>query len=90
MLDQLRNVRLSEFAVRENLNFLEREWIIGRLVSKAGVHEALSRSDDPRKLVVEYDADVVNTSELLEFLQLCGLHADVAPLPRADAAEARP
>jgi hypothetical protein len=84
MWDHVRNMKLSELEVREDLNFLEREWVIGRLASKAGVQEALSRPDDPRKLVVEYDADLVNTSDLVEFLQMCGLHADVTPLLRAD------
>jgi hypothetical protein len=84
----VRNMKLSELEVREDLNFLEREWVIGRLVSKAGVQEALSRPDDPRKLVVEYDADLVNASDLLEFLQMCGLHADVTPLLRVDPSEA--
>jgi hypothetical protein len=81
-------MKLSELEVREDLNFLEREWVIGRLVSKTGVQEALSRPDDPRKLVVEYDGDLVNTSDLVEFLQVCGLHAHVTPLLRADRSEA--
>lgn len=89
MLVELRNMKLSELEFREDLNFLEREWVIGRLVSKAGVHEALSRPDDPRKLVVEYDADLVNTSDLLEFLQLCGLRAAVTPLRGIEGRQAR-
>jgi len=83
MWDRAHNLKLSELEVREELNFLEREWLIGHLVSRAGVREALYRPDDPRKLVVEYDADVVNTRDLLELLYSCGLQANVAPLPRS-------
>jgi hypothetical protein len=88
MIEQLRNMKLSELEVREDLNFLEREWVIGRLVSKTGVHEALSRPDDPHRLVVEYDGDLVNANDLLEFLQLCGLHANVTPLHEAETGRA--
>jgi hypothetical protein len=88
MWDRAHNLKLSELEVREDLNFLEREWLIGRLVTKAGVREALYRPDDPRKLIVEYDADVVNTGDLLELLYMCGLQADVAPPPRRRNSEA--
>jgi hypothetical protein len=59
--------------------------VIGRLVSKAGVQEALCRPDDPRKFIVEHDADVLNSRDLLEFLQMYGLQANVTPLLRSDA-----
>ena len=88
MWDQVRNMRTSEFQVREDLNFLEREWVIGRLVSKAGVQEALYRPDDPRKFIVEYDADILNTGDLLEFLQTCGLQAGATRLLRPQNSEA--
>jgi hypothetical protein len=85
MRGQVRNTEISELQVREDLNFLEREWVIGRLVSKAGVQEALCRPDDPRKFIVEHDAQLLNTGDLLEFLQMCGLQANVTPLLRSDA-----
>lgn len=88
MSDQAPNMRSLELELREGLSVLEREWVIGRLVSKAGVRDAVSRPDDPRRLVVEYDADLVNTNDLQEFLQMCGLHADVMPLLRADRSKA--
>jgi hypothetical protein len=88
MRAQVRNTKISEPQVREDLNFLEREWVIGRLVSKAGVQEALCRPDDPRKFIVEHDADVLNTGDLLEFLQLCGLQDNVTPLLRSQNGDA--
>lgn len=89
MLDQLRNIKTSELEVREDLNRLEREWVIGRLVAKAGVHDALSRPDEPHRFVVEYDGDLVSTSDLVEFLQLCGLHAAVKGAFARDASATR-
>lgn len=82
MRDSAHNLRVSELRLRVDLNLLEKQWVIGRLVSKTGVYEVLYRPNDSRNLVVEYDADVVNTDDLLDFLDLCGLPADLIRLPR--------
>jgi hypothetical protein len=80
MWDNARNLKTSELEVRDHLNHLEREWLIGRLVSKGGVRDVLYLDDDPHRLIVEYDADLVNSSDLLDFLYTCGLQAQPAPL----------
>lgn len=80
MLDSIRNLRTSELEIHNHLNRLEREWLIGRLVSMGSVRDALYRDNDPHRLIVEYDADLVNSSDLLDFLYTCGLQAEPAPL----------
>jgi hypothetical protein len=78
--ESVRNLKTSALDVRDPLNALEQDWLVGRLVSKTGVHTALCNGGDPLRLTVEYDADLLNGSDLLEFLQICGLHAKPAPL----------
>ena len=80
--DELQNLRTADLEVRERLNGLERNWVIGMLVSRNGVSGALWRGENGFRLSVEYDADVVNGPEILDLLQTCGLHAKPAPLDR--------
>jgi len=89
MWDEAQNLRTADLVVRERLNGLEKSWVLGRLVRHSGVTGALWRGEQGR-LSVEYDADLVNGLELLELLQLCGLHAKRAPLAtkRLDVAAA--
>jgi hypothetical protein len=91
MWDEIQNLKTADLQVREQLNSLEKTWVIGRLVSHSGVNGALWRGQDRGlRLTVEYDADVVNGPELLDLLQTCGLHAKPAPIgvKRSDAAAA--
>jgi len=69
----LRNLEISEIELRERLNALESEWLIGRLTAKDGVRRAAYGRDG--KVVVEYDADVVNSADIVSFLYVCGLRA---------------
>lgn len=69
----LRNLAVSEIELRERLNALESEWVIGKLTAKRGVRRA--KYDRDGTLVVEYDADVVDSSEIVSFLYMCGLTA---------------
>jgi hypothetical protein len=80
MHPSLRNLRTTELRTRERLNGAETEWVIGRLTAKRGVVDAL-RASSGESLLVEYDADVVNPMELLDFLAQCGVRA--APTVRA-------
>ncbi len=80
MWDETQNLRTAELVVREQLNGLEKIWVIGRLVSRSGVNGALWGGQGGLGLRVEYDADLVNGPELLDLLQTCGLHARPAPL----------
>jgi len=68
----LRNLATSEIELRERLNVLESEWVIGRLTAKSGVRRADYGNGT---VVVEYDADVVKTADIVSFLRVCGLTA---------------
>jgi hypothetical protein len=80
--DELQNLRTADLQVREQLSDREKNWVVGQLVSRAGVNDARWRREKGLRIVVEYDADVINASELCGFLQNCGLHAKPAPLGR--------
>lgn len=85
MWHEAQNLRTVDFEVREQLNGLERSWVIGRLVAQNGVNGALWRGDEPR-VSIEYDADIVSGADLFDLLELCGLHARPArsePMPPA-------
>jgi hypothetical protein len=75
----IRNLKTTELEIRERLNGLERDWLIGRLVSKTGVRTATYSHADPHRLTIEYDADLFNMVELLDFLYLCGLRGRPSP-----------
>jgi len=79
MLDSIRNLKTCQIDLRERLDGLERDWLIGRLVSKRSVLDAVYSDEDSHRLIIEYDADLVNGTDLLEFLYMCGLHAQPAP-----------
>jgi hypothetical protein len=83
MWDCLRSLKTTELVVRDHLNGLEREWVIGRLASQGGVRSALYQDDDPHCLIVEYDADLLSPSDLLDLLYSCGLQAEPAPVHRS-------
>jgi hypothetical protein len=87
-------LKTSELTVSDELNRLERDWLVGCLRSKSGVREALYKDGDTHRLVVEHDADCVSSERLLDFIHSCGLRARVAPplvvpLPPAIPAQAR-
>jgi hypothetical protein len=88
MWDCLRNLKSTGLAVRDDLNGLEREWVIGRLVSQSGVRDALYQADDPHRLIVEYDADLLSLSDLLDLLCSCGLRVGPAPVRRSSVRDA--
>jgi hypothetical protein len=76
----LRNLKTFEIRLRERLRELEQDWLLGRLVSKRGVVDAFHDSADSRRVIVNYDADVMSPATLLDFLHDCGLPAKLAPL----------
>ena len=69
----LRNLATSEIELRERLNALESEWVIGKLTAKRGVRRADYGRDGT--VIVEYDADVVDSADIVSFLYTCGLTA---------------
>ena len=80
MLVSIRNLKNADIELRDRLNSLEREWLVGRLVSKRGIEGAEYDSRDPSLLSVEYDADLLTNDDLLDFFYIWGLHAEPAPL----------
>jgi hypothetical protein len=87
MWDETQNLRTADLEVREQLNGLEKSWVIGHLVQHNGVSGALWRPQ--QRLRVEYDADVLGGVEILDLLQMCGLHARPARLSAASSAASR-
>jgi hypothetical protein len=75
MWEERQNLRTANVEVRERLNGPERNWVIGRLVAQKGISGALWRPEQPSRLTVDYDADVVKGAELLDVLRVYGLHA---------------
>ena len=70
MLDSVRNLRTSEIQLRQGLPEPECNWLVGQLRAKRGIADAECRV---RQLVVEYDADIVDRADLVEFLDVCGV-----------------
>ncbi len=71
----LRDLRISTIELRERLDGLERDWLVGRLRATRGVHDIEYRGNDGRGLVVEHDAAELSRVELLDILVRCGLPA---------------
>jgi hypothetical protein len=71
--NSLRDVRTTAIELRENLGGLERDWVLGCLAAQRGIEVARWLDQDSCNLVVEYDADVLTGSELVNFLYTCGL-----------------
>jgi hypothetical protein len=72
MLESLRNLKTSEIELRQQLPVLEGEWLVGCLLAKQGVAKATWRGNTCR-LLVEYDADLLGSAELIAFLRYCGV-----------------
>jgi hypothetical protein len=79
MWDCIRDLKTCELQLNEGLNGLERDWLIGCLVARRGVSEACYRGEGAR-LIIEYDADLTNRTRLLDFLYVCGVSAEPAPV----------
>ncbi len=78
--DSLRNLKISELTVADELNRLERDWLVGCLRSKSGVQDALYKDGDAHRLVVEHDADRVSIERLLDCIHSLGLRARAVAL----------
>jgi hypothetical protein len=72
MLESVRNLRTSQFDLRQRLPDLERDWLVGRLCAQPGIAGAKC-TGDTRRLTVEYDADRLVSADLVEFLDSCGV-----------------
>jgi hypothetical protein len=72
MLESLRNLKTSEIELQQQLPVLEGEWLVGCLLAKQGVAKAAWRGNT-RRLLVEYDADLFGSADLVAFLHRCGV-----------------
>ncbi len=72
MHENLRNLKTSEIKLRQQLPVLEGEWLVGCLLAKQGVAKASWLDGTPR-LLVEYDANLFGTAEIVAFLLYCGV-----------------
>ncbi len=72
MLESVRNLKTSEIELRQQLPVLEGEWLVGCLLAKQGVANATWRGH-ARRLLIEYDADLFGSAEILSFLNFCGV-----------------
>ena len=68
-----RDLTTSEIELRQPLDSLQSQWVIGTLIAKYGILRA--RSVGERYVVVEYDASVVSNAEIVRLLHVCGLTA---------------
>jgi hypothetical protein len=72
MFENLRNLKTSEIELRQQLPVPESEWLVGRLRAKQGVANA-KWMGSTRRLLVEYDADLFGTGEIITYLRYCGV-----------------
>ena len=79
------NRKTSTVEMRELLNATERRRLLEQLSAKRGVCGAYFSANEPQRLSIEYDADVVSALGILEFLESCSLRAQLSlrrgPLP---------
>jgi hypothetical protein len=72
MLESLRNLKTSEIELKQQLPRPEGEWLVGRLLAKQGIANA-TWSGHERRLLIQYDADLFGSAEILSFLHFCGV-----------------
>jgi hypothetical protein len=72
MLSSIRNLKVSEIELRQELPELECAWLVRRLRAHPDVSRARCGSD-ARHLAVEYDADRLGGADLEELLTDCGV-----------------
>jgi hypothetical protein len=80
VLDEVRNLKISDIELLQRLPTLECEWLLGQLRARSGIAAARC-ADDARHLTVEYDADELVSGDVVEFLSVCGVRvASVHPV----------
>lgn len=72
-------LKRSEFNLRKHLSALERDWLSGCLVSNVGVKGVSYSDKDPDQLVVEYDSNLMEDTDLLDILYLRGCGRSFEP-----------
>jgi hypothetical protein len=72
MLGNVGNLMTSELKLRQQLSTLECDWLTGCLHARNGIAK-VTWGDTARSLFVEYDTDIVESLELIDFLRSCGV-----------------
>ncbi|MEO8465692.1 MAG: hypothetical protein ABI640_10160 [Gammaproteobacteria bacterium] len=72
------NRKTATVEIRELLNVTERSRLLKQLAAKRGVRSAYFSAEEPRRISVEYDADLVSTLGILDFFESCALHAQLS------------
>ena len=75
------NRKTSTVEMRELLNATERRRLLEQLSAKRGVCSAYFSADEPQRLSVEYDADLVSALGIMDFFESCALHAQLSLRP---------
>jgi len=88
MLESLRNLQTSEIELKQQLPPPEGEWLVRRLRAKQGVANATWKGNTHR-LLIEYDADLFGSAELLEFVRHCGIPVAAVRVGTATGARVR-
>jgi hypothetical protein len=64
----------------ENLSHDQREALRDAILAHAGVMAASSSDEKPHLMIVEYNPDLVNSSDLLDIAKGKGIHAELLGL----------
>jgi hypothetical protein len=76
MLDAVWNLNASKIELRQAMPALECNQLISRLLAERSVADA-KWTGNARRLLVEYDAEVFGSAELVDCLHACGIPAAV-------------
>ena len=64
----------------ENLSNIDREELRDHILQRNGVAAAAYHDEKPHLIVVEYDPDVINSSEFVKIASDRGIHAELIGL----------
>jgi hypothetical protein len=81
MLASVRNLKTSEIELRHRLPEFECDWLVGQLRAKRGIADAACGG--ARRVVVEYDADLLASADLVDFLDDWGIPVAAVHAARA-------
>lgn len=90
MWDCTRNLRTYELDLGRRFGPAEQQAVLRSLISKRGIRRAGFSSQDSRRLMVEYDADMIGPLGLREFLLTGGsIPVPMRPGPAAISGRGR-
>jgi hypothetical protein len=80
MLESVRNLKTSEIELRQRLPQLECDWLVGQLRARRDIVAAACATDSCR-LTIEYDADRLGQTDLVDLLNMCGVRVGAVHAP---------